>query len=208
MFVTASRGSAPKGSPGQTRRRVRELYESGKKPAEIALLLGVTKSTVAFHLRRLDVPVDERFSRRYDWDAVQRAHDDGLSARRCAKQFGFNLASWSQAVKRGDVVPREWRIPIEELLVVGRRTSRTHLKARLLTAGLKENCCEECGLREWRGKPLSMQLHHKNGDPRDNRLENLALLCPNCHSQTENTPDAMDIAASAPPDRDGPSKCR
>ena len=38
---------------------------------------------------------------------------------------------------------------------------------------------------EWRGKPLNAQLHHKNGDGADNRLENVAFLCPNCHSQTD-----------------------
>ena len=45
--------------------------------------------------------------------------------------------------------------------------------------------CEECGLSEWRGKALSLELHHVNGDGLDNRLENLVLLCPNCHSQTD-----------------------
>lgn len=131
------------------------------------------------------MPVDARFSRRYDWSEVQRAHDQGLSVRACAREFGFNLASWTKAVRRGDIVPREWRIPLEDLLVIGRTTSRGHLKARLLKAGLKENRCEECGIDEWRGKPLNLQLHHKNGDGTDNRLENLALLCPNCHSQTD-----------------------
>ena len=43
-----------------------------------------------------------------------------------------------------------------------------------------------CGLTSWRGKPLALALHHINGDRLDNRLENLALLCPNCHSQTDN----------------------
>ena len=64
--------------------------------------------------------------------------------------------------------------------------NRTHLKGRLFAEGLKENRCERCGITEWRGSPLAMALHHSNGDGLDNRLENLQLLCPNCHSQTEN----------------------
>jgi Zn finger protein HypA/HybF involved in hydrogenase expression len=67
----------------------------------------------------------------------------------------------------------------------GRRAGRDHLKARLIKAGLKENRCEQCGISSWRGKPLSVQLHHKNGDGTDNRTENLEFLCPNCHSQTD-----------------------
>jgi ribosomal protein S27AE len=56
----------------------------------------------------------------------------------------------------------------------------------LFAAGLKENRCERCGLTEWLGRPLSMALHQVNGDGRDNRLENLQLLCPNCQAQTDN----------------------
>jgi hypothetical protein len=73
---------------------------------------------------------------------------------------------------------------LEELL--GGPRERGHLKRRLLRLGLKTYRCEVCGLSEWRGALLSLALHHVNGDKHDNRLENLQLLCPNCHSQTEN----------------------
>ena len=44
--------------------------------------------------------------------------------------------------------------------------------------------CNHCGISEWNGKHLSLELEHINGNNRDNRLENIELLCPNCHSQT------------------------
>jgi hypothetical protein len=130
------------------------------------------------------VPADERFSRRYDWSAVQEAIDGGASMRECMGRFGFCRDAWGKAVKRGDIVPNEWVIPLESLLVAGRRRQRGHIKRRLLGAGIKQNHCERCGISEWQGKPLNMQLHHINGDGLDNRLENLELLCANCHSQT------------------------
>ena len=51
---------------------------------------------------------------------------------------------------------------------------------------LKGRKCECCGTTEWYGKPINLEIHHINGVRSDNRLENLQLLCPNCHSYTEN----------------------
>ncbi|MBV8433508.1 MAG: HNH endonuclease [Candidatus Eremiobacteraeota bacterium] len=63
--------------------------------------------------------------------------------------------------------------------------SRRTIKKRLLQAGLLENRCDYCGLEEWMGEPLVVQIDHVNGNRADHRLENLRMLCPNCHSQTE-----------------------
>jgi AcrR family transcriptional regulator len=170
-----------------TRDAVNRLMDEGLNQAEIARELNLTKSTVAYHFRNLGVAADERFSRRYDWPEIQRAYDSGLSVRECAERFGFNLATWFQARGRGEVEARPRTMPIETLLVSDRpHTSRTHLKMRLLAEGLKDNVCERCGLQEWLGEPLVMQLHHVNGQGKDNRLENIELLCPNCHALTVN----------------------
>lgn len=61
----------------------------------------------------------------------------------------------------------------------------THqLRSRLIKEGFKEYKCEECGIDEWNGKKISLELDHISGNRLDNSLENLKLLCPNCHSQT------------------------
>jgi 5-methylcytosine-specific restriction endonuclease McrA len=170
----------------EKRALVGELIAAGKSYSRIAADLGLTKSTVAYHARRLGIPVDERASRRYDWDEVQVAYDSGLSVRDCMKRFGFTSSSWTKAVQRGAVIPRPQAMPLEELLVEGRaRTSRGNVKRRLIKAGLKEDRCERCGISEWQGKPLSLELHHINGDGLDNRIGNLEILCANCHSQTD-----------------------
>jgi 5-methylcytosine-specific restriction endonuclease McrA len=169
-----------------TRERVGELLAEGLSLAKVARRLGISKSTACYHKRRLGQPMNLRFARRYDWPAVQIYYDEGNSKRDCQKQFGFSSWAWTYAVKRGAIVPRPQTMPIVELLQAGAKRGRQNLKARLLAAGLKNDQCEECGLTEWRDKPLSMALHHINGDGNDNRLENLVLLCPNCHSQTPN----------------------
>ena len=58
------------------------------------------------------------------------------------------------------------------------------LTRRLLRAGLPY-VCAMCGINEWRGARLTLHLDHINGINNDNRRENLRLLCPNCHSQTD-----------------------
>jgi DNA-binding CsgD family transcriptional regulator len=171
--------------PGERRRAVAELLNHGLGIAEIARRLGVSKPTVCYHARKLGVPSRQEFARRFDWVEIKRVYESGVAMRECRKQFGFSTQAWADAVRRGDIVPRSRLIPLDTLLVVGRRTNRTHLKGRLIAEGLKENRCEQCGIAEWQHKPLNVQLHHVNGDGTDNRLENIRFLCGNCHSQTD-----------------------
>lgn len=75
--------------------------------------------------------------------------------------------------------------PLETILVQDSSyTSTNHLKHRLLDDKLLEYSCNICGISEWKGTKLSLHLDHINGIRTDNRIENLRLLCPNCHSQT------------------------
>ncbi len=76
--------------------------------------------------------------------------------------------------------------PLSEILVQNSTYMSTgRLRRRLITEGLKPACCEMCEIATWRGKPLPLELDHINGDHADNRIENLRIVCPNCHAVTE-----------------------
>lgn len=75
--------------------------------------------------------------------------------------------------------------PLTDILV--KKSTYTHssrLKKRLIRAEMLIEKCSKCGLTDWLGEEIVLHLDHINGNRRDNRLENLQLLCPNCHSQT------------------------
>jgi transposase len=67
---------------------------------------------------------------------------------------------------------------------VGRRARSEVLRRALTEIGVSWRC-DECGIGPtWHGRPLTLQVDHRNGKPWDRRPENVRPLCPNCHSQT------------------------
>ena len=77
-------------------------------------------------------------------------------------------------------------IEASEYLNTDKKIKTSKLKNKLIKENIVENKCDICGLTNWLDKPIVLQLHHIDGNPNNNSLENLQLLCPNCHSQTDN----------------------
>ena len=88
--------------------------------------------------------------------------------------------------KCGKVTSEKIVKPLSEILQKGVDCSSYKLLHRLYKEGLKEPKCERCNITTWEGEQISFHLHHKDGDRLNNELNNLQVLCPNCHSLTDN----------------------
>ena len=99
------------------------------------------------------------------------------------KRDGLDVSHFKKGGTRGGM-PRH---SLEDILVENSNyTNIGCLKKKLVRFGLLKYECSGCGnVGVWNGKPLTLQLEHKNGKHNDHRLSNLTFLCPNCHSQTD-----------------------
>lgn len=93
----------------------------------------------------------------------------------------FKGKGWSKGKMVGAYVKKD----LKEITVINSNYQTYKLKMRLLDDGVFENRCARCGLTEWMGETIPIELDHINGISNDHRIENLRMLCPNCHSLTD-----------------------
>lgn len=110
------------------------------------------------------------------------------TVRRHMRKLGLSTAHFNgQPWNKGVRITSNPGQPLEKILAKGVYYESFKLKRRLFAAELKQRYCEECGWAQRTSDGyLPLELHHVNGDPADNRLENLLILCPNCHSMKPN----------------------
>ena len=115
---------------------------------------------------------------------LKQAGGNYIQIQKYLKQYGINAEhfkgkGWSKGLKGIGVN----KLSLNEILVKGSTFESYKLKKRLFKAKLKKVRCELCGwVEKTKDGRIPLELDHVNGDNRDNRIENLRILCPNCHS--------------------------
>lgn len=149
---------------------------------------GRSRSWTDDDLRRV-VPESRTYAEVLRRLEVQPGGSNHAAVRDRIAELGLDVShmvgrGWSRGLRNpaGGVRPR----PLDEILVVGSPVTNVRLlKRRLVEEGLLEPLCARCRIETWLGRPMPLELDHINGDRRDNRLENLRFLCPNCHALTD-----------------------
>lgn len=103
--------------------------------------------------------------------------------RKYAKQYGcYNTNQSGKGISK----PNTTKFILEDILEgLHPQYGASKLRVRLIKEGYFEAKCNKCNLTEWQGQAIPLELEHKDGCHHNHQLDNLELLCPNCHALTE-----------------------
>jgi len=101
--------------------------------------------------------------------------------RRYLKEMGIEYAG-QQSRKGQQKGPNKYKDSSYYTVKNGPVIHSAKLREKLVREGKKQNKCEICGNDSWFGNAIPLELHHKDGDHFNNELDNLQILCPNCHA--------------------------
>lgn len=177
------------------------FIEQGLSTSKIARLTNKGKSTIRYWLKKYNLKTTKRtFTLEEFIEAVKNNYSvasclvclnlspTGANYRgfyKFQRENNIDISHFTgQAHLRGKSHNYNKIIPLSEILVKDYDYSSNKLRKRLISEGLKEHKCECCGLTEWLGEPIPLELDHIDGDHYNNLIENLKILCPNCHAKT------------------------
>lgn len=175
-----------------------DLIEAGMSQREIATELGTSHTSIRYWLKKHEISTISRYQ---FWDedkfselcltepsihmvlvgmGVSTASSNYKYATRLADRLGVSLPVYEAtgAATR--------RYTLDELFSNGMKRDNQYLRRIMVTElGIPDECVE-CGSGPvWRDKPITLQLDHIDGNNKNNMIENLRIMCPNCHSQTD-----------------------
>ena len=134
---------------------------------------------------------------KYSQEELQTIITNSYSYREVAKQIGYQEDGGSGIAAVKEMIEKcQFDIShfTGQLWNKGKVNEEKYYDGNALSRGqalrdliiLRSHRCEKCGLSEWQGQKIPLEVHHKDGDHLNNEMKNLELLCPNCHAQTEN----------------------
>jgi len=183
------------------REKILKLDKQGYSKKEIAEIVGCSRELVYHYLRRSDWDIllkKEETERKNELLIVDLIKSSNSLYEVCKK---LNKKPTNTNYKKLRNISKKYNVDIskmeknkhqkrkpytvDEVLCVDSKVNSYKVRNLLLKKGSKEYRCESCKRTKWKGKDIPLQLHHINGINTDNRLENLMLLCPNCHALTD-----------------------
>ena len=201
------------GASAYTKERLEEAARGARTLSEALVLLGVdpgssTRRYVLGRMKKLGVDTAhfEREGVKWTREILQVAVSASTNMCEVLRHLGLEVVGGhhthiSRRIKAYDIDTSHFQVPtrrgkawrprtpegllVEQPVGQARRLPSDRLKWAMTALGMQERCAR-CGTEAvWRGHPLPLEVDHIDGNWRDNRIENLQFLCPNCHSTTD-----------------------